>query len=214
MVLLVFFMSDSGNKPGGISRDMVRMVMALTLVTAISAALLGLTDRITRQPILEAQRAALQRNLKQVLPAHANVPMDDVIRLTDKDSSPSFYVARDANGVVLALAWEVVAPDGYSGSIRILMGVLPDGTLHAVRVTDHRETPGLGDGIVQNRKWIDFFIGKSLSGVRWAVKKDGGDFDQFTGATITPRAVVKAVHRGLEFFATQRDVLLARAAGK
>jgi len=193
---------------------MVMMVVALTLVTAIAAALLGLTDRVTREPILEAQRAALQRSLGQVLPPHANVPMDDVVRLGAGGNDAPYYVARDVNGAVLALAWEVVAPDGYSGSIRILMGVLPDGTLHAVRITDHRETPGLGDGIVQNRGWLDFFAGKSLSGIRWAVKKDGGDFDQFTGATITPRAVVKAVHRGLEFFAAQRDALLARAAGK
>ncbi len=207
-------MSASGKKPGGVNRDMVMMVVALTLVTAISAALLGLTDKVTREPILEAQRAALQRNLEQVLPTHANVPMDDVIQLGVGDTVTPFYVARDADGAVLALAWEVVAPDGYSGSIRILMGVLPDGALQAVRVTDHRETPGLGDGIVQNRSWIDFFIGKSLGNVQWAVKKDGGDFDQFTGATITPRAVVKAVHRGLEFFAAQRDTLLARAAGK
>jgi len=206
--------NDVEKKSGGISRDMVMMVVALTVVTVISAALLGLTDRVTREPILEAQRAALKRNLEQVLPPHANVPMDDVIQLdADKKATP-FYVARDASGSLLALAWEVVAPDGYSGSIRILIGVLPDGTLHAVRVTDHHETPGLGDGIVQNHAWIDFFSGKSLSNVRWAVKKDGGDFDQFTGATITPRAVVKAVHRGLEQFAAERDNLLAKAAGK
>ena len=207
-------MSESDNKPTGISRDMLMMVVALTLVTAIAAALLGLTDMVTREPILEAQRAALQRSLGQVLPAHANVPMDDVIRLHADEDATAFYVARDADGAVLALAWEVVAPDGYSGSIRILMGVLPDGALHAVRITDHRETPGLGDGITQNRKWIDFFTGKSLAGTRWAVKKDGGEFDQFTGATNTPRAVVKAVHRGLAFFVTQREALLAKAAGE
>jgi len=207
-------MSTSEKKAGGISRDMVMMVVALTLVTAIAAALLGLTDQVTREPIREAQRAALQRNLGQVLPVHANVPMDDVIRLGEDDAATTFYVARDADDVVIALAWEVVAPDGYSGSIRILMGVLPDGTLHAVRITDHRETPGLGDGIVQNHPWIDFFIGKTLKNVHWAVKKDGGDFDQFTGATITPRAVVKAVYRGLEFYAAQRDTLLARAGGE
>lgn len=207
-------MSESDKKSKGISREMVMMVLALTLVTAISAALLGLTDKVTREPILEAQRAALLRNLEQVLPAHANVPMDDVVRLDADEDAVPFYVARDANGAVQALAWEVVAPDGYSGSIRILMGVLPDGALHAVRVTDHRETPGLGDGITRNRKWIDFFIDKSLVGTRWAVKKDGGDFDQFTGATITPRAVVKAVYRGLELFAAQKNVLLAKARGE
>lgn len=203
---------DKQQKQGGISRETVMMVVALTLVTVVSAALLGLTDQITRDPIAAAQREALHRNLEQVLPAHANVPMDDVVHLAGSDTP--YFVARDAAGQVLAFAWEVIAPDGYSGSIRILIGVQPDGALHAVRVTDHHETPGLGDGIVQNHAWIDFFSGKTLSNVRWAVKKDGGDFDQFTGATITPRAVVKAVHKGLEFFAAHRDALLASAGVK
>jgi H+/Na+-translocating ferredoxin:NAD+ oxidoreductase subunit G len=207
-------MTENGEKQGGNSRQMLMMVVALTLVTVVSAALLGLTDSVTRQPIYQAQRETLRRSLEQVLPAHANVPMDDVIHLDAGMGATPFYVARDANGAVQAMAWEVVAPDGYSGSIRILIGVLPDGTLHAVRVTDHHETPGLGDGIVTNRPWIDFFSGKSLINVRWAVKKDGGDFDQFTGATITPRAVVKAVHMGLLFFSAHHDELLARAAGK
>ncbi|MDQ6972905.1 MAG: RnfABCDGE type electron transport complex subunit G [Mariprofundaceae bacterium] len=206
-------------KPTGISRDMLMMVVALTLVTAIAAALLGVTNTVTREPIIQAQREMLHRSLQQVLPPHANVPLDDVIRLTEGASGEDkaavlYYVARDADGKVLALAREVVAPDGYSGSIRILIGLLSDGSLHAVRITDHRETPGLGDGIVQNHNWLDFFAGKALDNVRWVVKKDGGDFDQFTGATITPRAVVKAVHRGLQVFAVQKDALLARAAGK
>lgn len=205
-------MSEPGRKGFGISRDKLMMVVALTLVTAVSAALLGLTDQLTREPIREAQRAALMDNLEQVMPAHANVPIDDVIR--PGDGASPVYLARDAAGEVESFAWEVVAPDGYSGSIRILIGVLPDGVLHAVRVTDHRETPGLGDGIVLHRAWIDFFIGKSADHVRWAVKKDGGDFDQFTGATITPRAVVKAVHKGLEWFAANRDRLLATETGK
>lgn len=200
-----------GKRPAGISRDMVMMVVALTLVTAISAALLGLTDQATREPIRQAQREALMQNLEQVMPAHANVPIDDMLTTGD---GTKVYLARDAAGAVESFAWEVVAPDGYSGSIRILMGVLPDGSLHAVRVTDHRETPGLGDGIVQNHAWIDFFAGKTLSNVRWAVKKDGGDFDQFTGATITPRAVVKAVRKGLVWFAAAHDGLLAMAEEK
>ncbi len=190
----------------------IRMVLALTLVTAIAAALLGLTDLVTRQPIHEAQRAMLRASLEQVLPPHANNPIDDALTVHADGRDIPVYIARDATGRVVALAWEVIAPDGYSGAIRILMGVAPDGTIQAIRVTDHRETPGLGDGIVRNRAWVDSFSGKRLDNARWAVKKDGGDFDQFTGATITPRAVVKAVHRGLEFFAAQRTRLLKRAS--
>ncbi len=207
-------MSDPQAKSGGISRDMVMMVVALTVVTVIAAALLGLTDKFTREPILAAQREMLHRSLGQVLPPHANSPLDETIDIKTATGTRTVYVARDAQNQLLGFAWEVIAPDGYSGSIRILMGVLPNGAVHAIRVTDHRETPGLGDGIVRNQPWLDFFSGKTTSNVRWAVKKDGGDFDQFTGATITPRAVVKAVHKGLDFFAAQHDALLAKAAGK
>ncbi|MDQ6987072.1 MAG: RnfABCDGE type electron transport complex subunit G [Mariprofundaceae bacterium] len=207
-------MSEENKPKIGISRDMLRMVVALTLVTMIAAALLGVTDKFTREPILQAQREMLHRSLGQVLPPHANSPLDDAFDIKLADGMRTVYIARDAHNQVLGFAWEVIAPDGYSGSIRILMGVLPSGAIHAVRITDYRETPGLGDGIVRNQPWLDFFIGKTTSNVRWAVKKDGGDFDQFTGATITPRAVVKAVHKGLDFFAAQHDVLLAKAAGK
>jgi len=202
-------MSD---KPASPSRTpAIRMVLALTLVTVIAAALLAFTDRFTREPIRQAQRAMLRASLEQVLPPHANNPIDDVLRIHASGRDIPVYVARNAAGRVVALAWEVIAPDGYSGAIRILMGVAPDGAIEAIRVTDHRETPGLGDGIVRNRAWIDFFSGKTLTNARWAVKKDGGDFDQFTGATITPRAVVKAVHRGLRFYAAHREELLKRA---
>jgi len=214
MSLLVLLMGESEKKPGGISREMVMMVVALTLVTVIAAALLGLTDKVTREPILQAQREMLHRSLQQVLPEHANSPLDETLKIKSDNGLRTVYVARDALGQVIAFAWEVIAPDGYSGSIRILMGVLPDGAIYAVRVTDHRETPGLGDGIVRNKAWIDFFSGKTSDNARWAVKKDGGDFDQFTGATITPRAVVKAVRKGLAFFAQNRALLLAKTAGK
>lgn len=197
-------MSESEQKPTGISRDMVMMVVALTLVTAVSAAILGLTDALTREPIKQAQREALIQSLEQVLTPHANVPIDSKLVTAD---GTSVYMATDGPGDVLSYAWEVVAPDGYSGSIRILMSVMPEGSVYSVRVTDHRETPGLGDGIVNNQPWLDSFVGRMLDNVRWAVKKDGGDFDQFTGATITPRAVVKAVHKGLEWYAAHRDEL-------
>jgi len=202
-------MSTSGGR-----RDMLMMVVALTLVTVIAAALLGVTDVYTRGPILKAQREMLHRSLRQVLPDHANAPMDDTLLMPMEDRRIPVYLARDVQGRMIAFAWEVVAPDGYSGSIRILMGVMPNGDIHAIRVTDHRETPGLGDGIVRNKAWLNAFFGRSLSNARWAVKKDGGDFDQFTGATITPRAVVAAVKKGLEFFQANRTAMLAAAAQK
>jgi len=191
--------------------EMLMMVIALTLVTVIAASLLGVTDMFTREPIRQAQRAMLHRSLEQVLPAHVNSPIDDKLVWHVAGQNMPVYLARNAQGQATALAWETVAPDGYSGSIRILIGISTSGRIYAIRITDHRETPGLGDGIVRNKPWIDFFAGKTLGNARWMVKKDGGDFDQFTGATITPRAVVKAVKKGLKFFRNNRERLLEMA---
>jgi electron transport complex protein RnfG len=107
---------------------------------------------------------------------------------------------------------EPVAPDGYAGAIRLLIAIAPDGTILGVCALSHRETPGLGD-FIDTRKsdWMQRFTGKSAgnpAAARWRVRKDGGDFDQYTGATITSRAVVGTVGRTLQFFAHHRDELL------
>jgi len=189
-------------------RDQLRMVLALVVVAVLAAAILGVTDILTREPIARAQKEALHKALMQVLPKHANDPQADLLRVGEAD----IYPGKDALGNVQGFAWEVIAPDGYSGSIRILVGVLPDGHVHAIRVTDHRETPGLGDGIVNNSDWLQGFAGRMLEGSRWKVKKDGGDFDQFTGATITPRAVVKAVKGALLFYKNNQQAIVDTVA--
>jgi electron transport complex protein RnfG len=107
-----------------------------------------------------------------------------------------------------------VAPDGYSGEIRLLVGIDLDGRILGVRVTNHRETPGLGDRIETRKSdWVHSFDGRSLGNPpaeQWNVKKNGGVFDQFTGATITPRAVVKAVQHSLAYFRQNRDIIRER----
>jgi len=200
----------SSEKRKLIEPEQLKMVWALLLVAVIAALLLGVTDMVTRTPIAEAKKAALHKALGQVLPPHANDPLVDLITITPVGSSEAktFYPAKDKQGETTGLAWETIAPDGYSGTIRILMGMLPDGSVHAIRITDHRETPGLGDGIIHNHSWLNSFAGRTLDNIRWKVKKDGGEFDQFTGATITPRAVVKAVKKGLELFKNNREALL------
>ncbi len=122
------------------------------------------------------------------------------------------YRARQGDrpaGVVLT----PVVPDGYAGPIRLLVAVLPDGTLGGVRVLSHKETPGLGDKIEEAKShWVLDFAGKSLDDpppARWKVRRDGGDFDQFTGATITPRSVVKAVKNALLYVRDKGDALYA-----
>jgi len=194
-------------------REQWRMALALAAVAAVATVLLGITDLLTRQPIVEARQHAMHEALMEVLPQHANDALADVVTVDGMGENVDIYPARDAAGSLIGFAWETVAPDGYSGTIRILMGVKPDGSIYAIRVTDHRETPGLGDGIVKNEAWLDAFGGTTLANTHWAVKKDGGDFDQFTGATITPRAVVKAVKLGLEFFKKQRQAIFGKLAG-
>jgi electron transport complex protein RnfG len=120
------------------------------------------------------------------------------------------YVGEKGNQLS-AMVFEATVPDGYSGPIRLLVGVDRNGVLLGTRVITHKETPGLGDKIEKGKSdWIHGFTGKSLVDPkldRWKVKKDGGDFDQFTGATVTPRAVVNGVRRALLYFDQQKDAL-------
>jgi electron transport complex protein RnfG len=190
-----------------VDKEQWQMVFALVLVAVIAAGLLATTDIFTREPIAQAQREALRKALQQVLPEHVNDSQADVITLGKDKEQVAIYPAKDTEKTVLGLAWEVIAPDGYSGTIKILVGIRPEGKVHAIRITFHRETPGLGDGIVDDAQWLGAFVGKGLEGTRWAVKKDGGEFDQFTGATITPRAVVKAVKGALEYYKANQKLV-------
>jgi len=190
-----------------IDREQMKMVATLVVVAIIATLILALMDMATRGPIADAKREALTKALVQVLPEYANDPLTDTVSFEAKGEAARFYLGRDSSGAVNGMAWEAIAPDGYAGSIYILIGVHPDGSINAIRLTEHRETPGLGDGIVLNEAWLGSFQGKTLENSHWGVKKDGGDFDQFTGATITPRAVVKAVKHGLELFKVHAEQL-------
>ncbi len=185
------------------------------------SALLGLTEDNTREQIAANEEAFLNRSLNQVLPEdrHDNdlladtleVPGDELLGTAD----PVTVYRASKQGRPVAALFTVVAPDGYSGDIRLLVGVNYDGTLAGVRAVAHRETPGLGDAVEVDRSdWILGFAGLSLKNPtqeHWRVKKDGGHFDQFTGATITPRAVVKAVKKALLYFEQHRDELFMSA---
>ncbi len=181
-----------------------RIALTLFVVALVAASLLAWVDELTQAPIAQAQKAALHKALVQVLPAHANDPVADSFTYTLDKRDMTIFPARDKRGRVIGYAWEQIAPDGYSGTIRILMGIHVAGDIVAIRITQHQETPGLGDGITKNQAWLDAFSGKTLKNSKWKVKKDGGDFDQFTGATITPRAVIKAVHQGLVMYKQHR----------
>ena len=170
------------------------------------------------EPMIQAQaQAALNRQLAAVLPAGFDNDPAATRRALAPDAllggkgEPRLYQARQA-GKVTGVALSVLAPNGYSGAIHLLVGVTREGAVSGVRVVAHKETPGLGDPIEEAKSpWIHSFTGKSLadpSGKGWGVKKDGGIFDQFTGATITPRAVVQAVQHALQYVEQHKAELM------
>lgn len=197
-------------------RYILTSTVLLTAFALTGTAGVALVFDRTKERIEANERAALLESLSAIVPpeAYDNDVIQDVLEFRAEDLNPSdpvtAYRAR-LNGKPSAVVLTVVAPDGYSGPIKLLVGVYADGRLAGVRVVSHRETPGLGDAIDERRSdWILGFAGKSLQSPppgQWGVARDGGAFDQFTGATITPRAVVKAVKRTLLYFDAHREAL-------
>lgn len=203
-------------------RQIIITTIILLLFAISGTALVVYTFDNTRERISANERATLLRKLHQLIPQqqHDNVLLDDTLTIINTPllgtlEPVTVYRARKA-GQPVALVITPVAPDGYSGIIKLLVGINVDGTLNGVRVVAHRETPGLGDAIDEKRSdWIHLFDNRSLQDPpleRWAVRKDGGDFDQLTGATITPRAVVKAVRQTLLYYRDNQDALFAPSA--
>ena len=203
-------------------RQIIITTIILLLFALSGTALVVYTFDNTRERISANERATLLRKLHQLVPQerHDNVLLDDTLTIINTPllgtlEPVTVYRARKA-GQPVALVITPVAPDGYSGIIKLLVGINVDGTLNGVRVVTHRETPGLGDAIDEKRSdWIHLFDNRSLLDPpleRWAVRKDGGDFDQLTGATITPRAVVKAVRQTLLYYRDNQDALFAPSA--
>ena len=183
----------------------------------LTAAILSGTFLSTKSRIAEAERQAAEKALLQIIPRerHDNNMLDDVwpipsdaLTLLHLNEPENVHIAKK-NGKPIAAIIPAVAPDGYTGSIKFIVGINIDHTIAGVRILIHKETPGLGDKIdLKKDNWVLSFNGKSLfnpSPDKWGVKKDGGEFDQFTGATITPRAVVKKVKTVLEYFETHRS---------
>jgi len=192
----------------------------LGVFAVIGTGLVAMTKTGTAERIAENERHALLRNLHQIiLPTeHNNDIYSDIIEVRDpllgSKEPVSIYRAR-MDGKPIGVVIASIAPEGYGGDIKMLIGIRYDGSLAGVRVINHKETPGLGDNIeVERSDWILGFAGHSLGNPdenKWKVKKDGGVFDQFSGATITPRAVVKEVYNTLRFYRQHRDALFAKA---
>ncbi|MCU1716069.1 electron transport complex subunit RsxG [Pseudomonas sp. 5P_3.1_Bac2] len=200
-----------------ISRSMLKNSLLLGAFAVLSVGTVAAIHYSTAERIAVAEREAKVQALAQILPpgSYDNDLLDSVREVEDpllgnKGPTPAYLATL--NGQPAAVIVQATAPDGYSGSIQLLIGIFADGRIAGVRVLSHKETPGLGDKIeLAKDRWISRFTDTSLSAPDdsgWAVKKDGGQFDQFAGATITPRAVVAAVHRALQYFNAQRASLL------
>ena len=185
--------------------SVTRHAIVLGAFTLVCTAAIVLVQQQTKPRIEAEQDAAFARLLSEVLPLESydnNIARDCTV-VNDAEvfgaSTPRLvYRARKA-GAPAALVFALTAPDGYSGAIDLLVALYPDQRIAGVRVTAHKETPGLGDKIERRKSdWIEQFRGLSLQQpdeTKWTVRKDGGAFDGFTGATITPRAVIHALHR-------------------
>jgi len=179
-----------------------------------AAAFLAFGNEGTYDAIQERKAEDLKASITQVIPPnlHDNNILDDTFALPNPGSTPVTIYQAQRKGQPVAVAYRM-SGFGYGGEISLIMGVEASGKLLGVRILAHAETPGLGDKIeIKKDDWVLSFDGLSLgnpSPDKWAVKKDGGQFDQFSGATITPRAVVTTVKKGLEFFTANKAKLLA-----
>ncbi|AHF01481.1 electron transporter RnfG [Thiomicrospira aerophila AL3] len=195
--------------PSPLPSTMLRAAGLLGLFVVVSISILVAVNSFTQPKIAAVERQVMLNTLNQVMPTHYydNNLIEDMTWVSAPDALGTtqpmpIYRAR-LNGEPAGLVIETIAPDGYSGNIRILVGVFADGRIAGVRVLNHRETPGLGDKIeLRKDDWILSFDGRQLTETNahtWAVKRDRGEFEQFTGATITPRAVIKAVKNTLDY---------------
>ena len=193
--------------------------IALAIFALVTALVLAITNDLTYERIAESEREAAERALLEIIPLerHDNDLLMDVQPVPEQywtmlglKKGGNIHIARDKGQPVAAII-PAVTPDGYSGSIAMIIGINFDGTIAGVRVVEHRETPGLGDKVdLKKSNWILDFNGKSLKNPqqeKWKVKKEGGEFDQFTGATITPRAVISQVLKSLQYFERDQERL-------
>jgi len=195
--------------------------LIMVVFAIVGTAILAYTYATTKAPIEASEAEARRALFEQVLPAsmYDNDLLKDVVKIEaggalGNATETEVHRARKA-GQPSAVILEVTAPDGYSGDIKLLVAIGLDGTIVGVRVLAHKETPGLGDYIdIAHSNWIRNFDKQSLAKTadeQWKVKKDGGSFDYMAGATITPRAVVKAVYQALQYYHEHQDALFAQA---
>ncbi|ANQ17536.1 electron transport complex subunit RsxG [Vibrio natriegens] len=192
--------------------------LTLAIFACATTGLVALTQYLTEDQIKQQERKQLLSVLNQVIPEtmHDNALTQACTMVSSPElgayAMPAYIATK--NGEPTAIAIESIAPDGYNGEIKVITGIDSEGKILGTRVLSQKETPGLGDKIdLRVSDWILSFTGKEVTEVNWnswRVRKDGGDFDQFTGATITPRAVVKVVRNTVNYVNNTRDEILSQ----
>lgn len=197
----------------------LRVAATLAGVAVVATALVAGSKELTESAIRDHRTADRLGRIEELIPPqrYDNRMLEDTVRIRDSgrlgtEEPVTVYRARE-DGEPVAVAFRVVAPEGYNGAIELLVAIETEGRLLGVRVLDHRETPGLGDGIESRKSdWVAQFAGHGLGNPPaedWDVAQDGGGFDALTGATITSRAVIRALRRALELFQLRKKELFA-----
>jgi electron transport complex protein RnfG len=204
------------------SQSVAKSGATLAAIAAICTALVAVTYHLTAERIAANELALLEQSLQPALSgqfydggvSESKLVLPQPHGLPGSDAAIIYRVFKEDAPV--AALFVVSARDGFSGAIRLLIGINIDGAITGVRVLEHRETPGLGDKIEAARTdWILQFDGHSLGNPNaegWAIRTDGGQFDQLTGASVTPRAVIKAIRNTLLYFETHRDEIFSMPA--
>ncbi len=207
-----------------IARSTLQTAINLVFFSVLGTAVLASTFFMTRDAIVKSEEGEKLKLITQMVPPALfdndiiqdtlSIPASELLGTEDFTTAYRARIKGEPSAVVL----ESIAPDGYSGKIWLILAVRANGELAGVRVVAHKETPGLGDYIeLPKSPWIKGFDGKSRAAYKdadWKVKKDGGQFDYMAGATITPRAIVKAVNKALVYYEENRDRLFAASAPK
>jgi electron transport complex protein RnfG len=196
--------------------------ITLAVIAAICTSLVAITYHLTADRIAANDKALLEQSLH---PALSDIFYDSGVSESRLVLSPPHELPGSEAALIyrvyakekpVAALFVVTARDGFSGPIRILVGVDIEGVVTGIRILQHRETPGLGDKIdVSRSDWVHQFAGRSVGDpvlTKWAIRRDGGQFDQLTGASITPRAVIKAMRDTLVYFDAHKDEIFAAAA--
>jgi len=208
----------SGDKP------VMKTGVTLAVIAAICTALVASTYQVTKARIAANEQAWLEQSLEPALSGvffEGSVTESMLVIPTPHElPGPDDVVIYRvfAEQAPVAALFAVTARDGYAGPIRILLGIGYDGTVTGLRILEHRETPGLGDRIESSRSdWVFQFEGRALGDPElggWALETDGGQFDQVTGASVTPRAVIKAMRETLLYFDANRDTVFSNPPAK